>query len=171
MKKTHADEIVEKAIAMAGEEAQEAGSITFSPRCTILATLPHRDPGDIPFFFRQNGGYALTIQPGVGLSPFGHGVSLGYPYGSIPRVVLAWITTEAMRTKSRILGMGNSLADFLRELGLGRRGGPRGDITRLRDQIRRLFAASIAIHYQGDDRMRNERLQVAEIDELWWEPS
>jgi Plasmid encoded RepA protein len=170
-KKRRADKIIQHALGMADKEAQEVGSITFSPRCTLLATLPHRDPGNLPFFVRRNGDYTLTIQPGTALALDQEtGLMLGYPFGAIPRLILAWLTTEAVRTKSKTIYLGESLADFLRQLKLGNHGGVRGDITRLRNHLERLFGATISIHYHGARRKKSERLSVMHQTFYWWDP-
>lgn len=171
-KKRRADKIIQHALGMKDKEAQEVGSVTFSPRCTLLATLPHRDPGNLPFFTRRNGDYTLTIQPGTALDlDQKTTLMLGYPFGSIPRLILAWLTTEAVRTKSKTIYLGDSLADFLRELQLGNHGGARGDITRLRNQLERLFGATISIHYHGERRKKSERLSVMYQTLYWWDPN
>src|ERR1039457_6256369 len=99
--------------------------IGFTSRILAQATMPHRNPGDVRQWERSNGALRLVIQPG----PDG-----ALPYGSIPRLLLAWVTTEAVRTKERELVLGNTLSSFLDALGLGRTGGEKGDITRLRRQ-------------------------------------
>ena len=58
------------------------------------------------------------------------------PFGNIPRLLLAWVTTEAVRTQSRELILGSSLSEFMGKLGMDSVGGAR---TRLRNQMRRLF--------------------------------
>jgi hypothetical protein len=47
-----------------------------------------------------------------------------------------------VRTKEPHLVLGNTLRAFLDQLGLSSTGGKRGDITRLRNQMRRLFSSS-----------------------------
>lgn len=169
-KKRRADKILQHAIELANEEAQQAGSLTFSPRCAILATLPHRDPGNIPMFIRRNGNYTLAIEAGSRINVDGlSSTQLGYPYGSIPRLLLAWITTEAVRTKSQTIQLGDNLADFLRELDLGRTGGIKGDITRLRNQMERLFASRIAFFSREERSQGLEYLQVIQKRWYWWE--
>ena len=34
------------------------------------------------------------------------------PYGNLPRLLLAWVSTEAVRTQSRVLVLGKSLSEF-----------------------------------------------------------
>lgn len=73
----------------------------------------------------------------------GHIRLVGFPYGSLPRLILAWMSTEAVRTKSRTLYLDDSLSEFMRELGLIPSGGREGTIRRFRDQLRRLLLARI----------------------------
>ena len=40
------------------------------------------------------------------------------PFGNLPRLLLAWICTEAVRTQSRELVLGRSLSKFMRTLGI-----------------------------------------------------
>ena len=39
------------------------------------------------------------------------------PFGNLPRLLMAWLSTEAVRTQSRELVLGESLAEFMRTLG------------------------------------------------------
>ena len=38
------------------------------------------------------------------------------PFGNFPRLLMAWGCTEAVRTQSRVLLLGSSLAGFMRTL-------------------------------------------------------
>ena len=60
-------------------------------------------------YVRCNGPYSLVMIAG-GLNKL--------PYGNIPRLLLAWVCTEAVRTQSRELVFGASLSAFMRDLGL-----------------------------------------------------
>lgn len=111
----------------------------------------------------------LVIQPGVELID-GVPTSVGLPYGSIPRLLLAWLTTEAVRTKERRLMLGETLSEFLEEIGLERTGGPRGGIARLRTQMRRLFSASVSATHTAQDGWVTAGVRVAHQAELWWDP-
>ena len=151
----------------------DAAEAAFMARQLVQCTLPHANPGNVPAWSRTNGNLTLGIQPGY---DFKTGKPIGYPYGSIPRLLLFWITTEAVQTKSRRLELGRSLSAFMRQIGLdpntGR--GKRGDAPRLRDQMRRLFAAHISFEQtlQLGDR-HGERwlhMDVAPKGELWWDP-
>jgi hypothetical protein len=142
---------------------------TFTAKPLVLATLPHSDPGDAPAWKRVNGDYALIIRPGWDART---NKSIGYPYGVIPRLLLFWIVSEAVRTKSRRLELGPSLNQFLRAIGLnpatGR--GKRGDATRLREQMYRLFQASISFQYTSPGAKSWLNINIAPQGCFWWDP-
>ena len=59
------------------------------------------------------------------------GVNARLPYGNLPRLLLAWVCTEAVRTQSRELVLGRSLYEFMHKLGLtDRSSGANGERTR-----------------------------------------
>ncbi len=143
----------------------------FMARQLVQATLPHKNPGNIPAWSRRNGDLTLTIRPG-----WDHKKSktIGYPYGTIPRLLLFWITTEAVRMQSRKLELGDSLAEFMKAIGLNyyTGGGKRGDIKRLQNQMERLLRATISLDIiKKDGKVTGKRwidMQVAPEGELWW---
>lgn len=146
----------------------------FMARELVQCTMPHSNPGDkVPAWHRRNGYLTLTLLPGRDSKS---GNPIGYPYGTIPRLLLFWITTEAVRTKKRRIELGHSLSTFMREVGLDPNtgGGKRGDAYRLREQMRRLFKATISFHEEIQEEHREgERwldMQIAPAGELWWDP-
>ena len=52
-----------------------------------------------------------------------HFTQLDLPYGIMPRLLLAWVCTEAVRTQSRELVLGRSLSEFMRSVGVYDDGG------------------------------------------------
>ncbi len=145
-----------------------AENLAFIAREFILCTLPHSDPGDVPAWSRKNGNLTLGVQPGFNYKT---GKSYGIPYGTIPRLVLVWMVTEIIRTKSRRLELGNRLADFMIKLGLDpSRGGERSDARRVKEQMEKLLHSIISFNYslQGDDAYAEENIQVAPRMVLWW---
>lgn len=133
----------------------------FIARQLVQATLPHKNPGDANEWSRTNGNLTLSIRPG----------RYGYPYGTIPRLLLFWITTEALRTRNPRLELGNSLAQFMREIGLnpdnGGTGAKRSDARRLREQMQRLFRAVISFDVtEGPEAWID--MQIAPKGVFWW---
>lgn len=144
----------------------------FLARQLVQATLPHKDPGSIPAWSRTNGNLTLGIQPGWDHKKHR---SVGYPYGTMPRLLLFWMTTEAVKTKNQRLELGSNLAAFMRQLGLDpSRGGPRSDARRLRDQMERLFSARISFQQEkegagGRKGLGWMNMEVAPQGCLWWD--
>ncbi len=153
------NKLIHEAMAIEAEEAKEADAIGFMARMLIQATMPHKKT-DERTFTRQNGDFCLSMTafPDIGL-----------PYGSLPRLLLAWLTTEAVRTKERELVLGDSLSDFMRQLGLVPTGGRWGSITRVKEQTKRLFGASIQCKVESDDMTAMKQYAVAREAVLWWE--
>lgn len=157
--------------AVAIQEQPDEYELAFMARQLVQCTLPHTNPGDTPRWLRRNGHLTLVIQPGWDAKK---DASFGYPYGTIPRLLLFWLNTEALQTKSRRIELGNSLADFMRQLGLDpSRGGKRSDSHRLKDQMQRLFRARISFDTTEEvadgevDRWVD--MQVAPKGQLWWD--
>lgn len=153
------------------QDAPFATKVTFTPRELVQATLPHKNPGDIPVWQRRNGNYALVIQPGY--DAFENKI-IGYPYGSIPRLLIFWLTTQVLQTGERRIEIGDSLADFMRQLGLNPKtgGGKRSDAARLKEQMTRLFSAKISFQYKnqatGPGSLSRLDMQVAPKANIWW---
>ena len=151
----------------------DKSTLAFSARELVQATLPHRSPtGNPPIWWRQDGSYILTIRPGYGpVDPeTGERHCFGYPYGSLPRLLLSWMTTEAIRTNNPVLNVGPTLAGFMRDLGLDpSRGGRRSDAARLKDQMRRLFRSTISFDDTGaQDRDRWLEMSITAQGDVWW---
>jgi hypothetical protein len=152
-------QLVADAIAIEEEAAKEAGMIGYMARAMVQATMPTKDP-KTTHFERKNGFITLTM---VAMNK-----DIGLPFGGIPRLVMAWIGREVVRTREQKIPLGSSLSDFLKELDLYRAGGPRGDITRLRKQMTRLFSAAITANYSNSDCTAIKNTLIAEEADLWW---
>ena len=72
----------------------------FMARLMTLCRLPRTNPGDRKEYVRRNGPYTLGMSAGINNK---------LPYGNIPRLLLAWVCTEAVRTQSRELVLGTRL--------------------------------------------------------------
>ena len=138
-------------------------------RQLVQCTLPHSDPGNVPLWTRTNGSLTLTLEPYTDRKTLQH----QYPYGSIPRLLLFWIVTEATQKKSRHIRLGNSLDAFMREIGLNPRtgGGKRGDAARLHAQMERLFRSTISFEDQRPTHKTWVDMRVAPKAMLWWDTS
>ena len=132
----------------------------FMVRLMALCSLPRTNPGNRKEYVRRNGPYKLGMTAGLDNK---------LPYGNIPRLLLAWVCTEAVRTQSRELALGRSLYEFMRKLGMEDRSGSiRGERTRLRNQMRRLFRCTVSLIYEDERGDANMSSLIARRTEFWW---
>ena len=139
--------------------ASEADAdLGFMARLLALCTLPRTNPGNRLQYKRVNGPYKLVMVAGADNK---------LPFGNLPRLLLAWVSTEAVRTQSRVLVLGDSLSEFMRKLDLYSTSG-RGH-TRLRNQMDRLFNASVSLVYEEPHgRKATINSHVADRTDFWW---
>ena len=160
MRRANLDRLITEALAIEAQDAKEAGALGYMARALVQATLPHSKPAGNEFE-RRNGAFTLVM-----LAPS----KIGLPYGVIPRLMMAWMTTEAVRTKQRELVLGDSMSEFMGELDMMPTGGRWGSITRLRDQSRRLFTTSVSCFYEGANAAGESGFRLADRHMLWWDP-
>ncbi|TDX22560.1 RepA protein [Modicisalibacter xianhensis] len=67
------------------------------------------------------------------------------PYGPMPRLVMAYLNTQALRQRSAEIEVGNSASDFMRQLGIEPSGGKRGTYTTFRNQVLALSVCHITV--------------------------
>lgn len=156
---TRARRDLDAAVQAAMVPAVEDSALGFLGRDFVMATLPHkRVSGDT--FVRKNGAFTLTMKA---LGDY------GLPYGTIPRLLLIWISEEVVRKKERKLVLGDSLTAFMAELGMVPTGGRWGSITRLKRQVLALMDSAISVNWDTDDVSRSRRMLVSDESELWWD--
>ena len=135
----------------------------FMARMLALCSLPRTNPGNRLRYVRRNGPFTLVMNAG-GLHRL--------PFGNFPRLLMAWISTEAVRTGNREIVIGRSLSAFMRKLGINSdSGGKRGEHTRLRNQMKRLFHCTVSLVYEdknGGDA--SVSALIARRTEFWWDP-
>ena len=136
------------------EADPELGSIA---RLLALCSLPRTNPGNRTQYVRRNGPYTLVMSCAS---------TVKLPYGPLPRLLLAWVTTEAVRTQNPVLVLEDSLSAFMRKLGLESSGGA-GRI-RLRNQMDWLFNAAVSLTYEDEHGKRFMSSTIAEGGEFWW---
>ena len=161
------------------QDPPDKDELAFMARELVQCTLPHSDPGQVPFWARRNGNFTLSITSQFDPQT---GKLVGYPYGSLPRLLLFWLTSEAVRTGNRKLELGSTYNEFLRTIGLSPNtgGGARGDGPRVRNQSRRLFTSNISFIYaeqgqqaalgRGAYREARVNMNVTSRMMLWWDP-
>ena len=144
---------VEQLVA-ASEAGPERG---FMARMMALCSLPRSNPGKRTQYIRRNGPYTLVMSA-TGLNKL--------PFGNLPRLLMAWICNEAVKTGSRELVLGKSLAEFMRSVGIYSSSGEKH--TRLRNQMKSLFNASVRLIYQDSQGEVSVSSAVADRTAFWW---
>ena len=141
-------------------------SFLHSALCAM--SLPVRRPADdTASIIRQDGQYTLAITPRSVLQRIDgqqRMAVLGVPYGSLPRLVLIHIMTEAVRTKSRHVVLGSSFTDWMRRMGFRTISyGPRGSATLIRQQLDRLLACEWTIRWDNETSTGDQEFAVKEV--------
>lgn len=171
--KSNAGSIAELEARLAEIKAGHLDPYAFTSRTLIQATFPHSSKAGKEIVL-TNGNLKVTMYAPTGL-----------PYGTYPRLIMCWLTREAIRRKhlplqeARVIPLGHSLSQFLREIGnnsVG--GGPDGNVTRLRKQMKALFSTFISIETTGTEKRDGSSLAFDQIDNtliaesalLWWDP-
>ena len=131
----------------------------FMARTMALCSLPRSNPGNQLQYKRVNGPYTLYMIAGGGNK---------LPFGNLPRLLMAWVSTEAVRTQSRELVMGRSLSEFMRTLGVYDSSGRTQ--TRLRNQMKRLFSVHVSLVYEHEHREATAAALIADLTDFWGNP-
>ena len=136
--------------------ARAEPDLGFMARLLVLCSLPRTNPGNRHQYKRQNGPYTLYMFAGRDK----------LPYGNLPRLILAWVCSEAVRTQSRELILGKSLSEFMRTLGVYSSSGEKH--TRLRNQMKRLFGCTVSMIYENERGEARVSSVVADRTVFWW---
>ena len=149
---TRADQVNQ--LVRASETDPDLG---FMARLLVLCSLPRSNPGNRLQYKRVNGPFTLYMTASGGNN---------LPFGNLPRLILAWVCSEAVRTQSRVLVLGKSLSDFMRKLDVYSSSGEKH--TRLRNQIKRLFGCTVSMIYEDEHGEARVSSLVADHAEFWW---
>ena len=138
-------------------EAEEADSeIGYMGRLMTLCSLPRTDQGDTNKYIRKNGPFTLVMTAAG---------KYGLPFGHIPRLLLGWVCTEAVRTQSRHLTLGKNLSNFMRVVGIDPAG---ASYARVRNQMKRLFSCAVVLIYTDAGGESQINTLLADRGDFWW---
>lgn len=117
-------------------------------------------------FERNNGTVSMVLEAGR-LYRRGNWIDMPLPYGTRPRLVMVYISGEAIRTKSRTIEIGESVYEFLKRLGINTNGGPRGGYTMFKKQMEALAACRMNLGLSLSDRDITINTQPISRFEAW----
>lgn len=135
---------------------QELG---FMSRTLAQISLPHSKL-DTNYFERSSGLITLSVTT--------TNRKIGLPYGTYPRLLLAWMCSEAVKTQNPTLHLGSNQSEFLRKLQLGNDG---RYIAALKDQASRLLSSVFRIDFKDKSLRGFKHLLLAESGFELWEPT
>lgn len=148
-------EQVNAALAIEDEHAAQSGALVYSSRVFAQISLPYRDPGAVARYVKTNGNLSLSI---LATSP-----RWGIPFGVIPRRIMLYIATKAVRERTREIDLSTSQRAFMREIQSG--GGGRA-AELVQDQAERLFRSLICIDYEDSTGKAGQVTRVSESERL-----
>lgn len=145
------------------QEPPERADFLHAVLCQV--GMPRRQtPGRV--FERWQGSVGLSLEAGrLGLN--GRFVDQPLPYGTKPRLVMIHISTEAVRTRSRVIQIGNSMRDFLEVLGLGTNAGRNGVMPMFKKQMLALAACRLTLAMRAGGIDRNIHTQPIDRFDAW----
>jgi hypothetical protein len=153
--------LIETAGVMSGEP-----DVTFQHAIFCQVSLPYRDPGDdVRIWERLNGAVHLKVLAGEAMDPRLRRLRpLGLPFGPKPRLILAHLNAESIRTQSPEIEVEDSLTAFVKRLGLD----PKGRNMRVvKDQLGRLSAAAVRFGFVRGDEAVTVNTQIVSTFNLW----
>jgi hypothetical protein len=148
---------------------QPKAPLSYYTPILIQCTLPHSDP-KARDWQKTNGDFSLIISSGVddNLIPY------GIPYGSLPRLVLAYIITRVIETGERYIELESYFSGFMKEIGYtGNLRGNSRQAKSVHNQLLRLLMASIKFEGRAgteeQGHMAGINMHVATKYDLWWD--
>jgi Plasmid encoded RepA protein len=152
------DALIDASKQIANVSAKDSSGTVFVPRHLAKISLPHSKSNDSKYVI-TSGSMEMTLLTAS---------SLGLPYGSIARLILIFLTTQAVFTKSPEIVFDGSFTSFMRNFGIRATGGRKGNISGFRNQLERILSTSIFTKYYGDVPISSLNTVVAEKTENWW---
>jgi hypothetical protein len=127
--------------------------------------LPRRRT-DAKVFERQSGNVSIRLETGS-LYNGKDWIEQPLPYGATPRLVMVHVSSEAIRTQSRRVEIGDSMRQFLTTLGMQTNGGASGGYTTLKRQIESLAACRLTLGLFAEGRVVTKKADPIERFEAW----
>lgn len=150
-------------------EGASPENLRYMPTPLAICGLPYKAlPQEQTEFERAQGRMAVTVTAGKLRAPDGSRVQQPVPYGPKARLIMAHLSTEALRNNSPIIETSETLSGFMRDIGFEPRGGRNGNIEPFKDQLRALAACRMEI--SAWDGIRSGSIDVKPLQkvELWF---
>jgi hypothetical protein len=135
-----------------------------------ICSLPYtRQPVHVREWERKQGRMSLIVQAGKLLSPEdGNWVEQPLPYGSRARLLLLHTCSEAIRQKSPVIEIEDSLSGFIKAMGFEVTGGRNGTLNSFKQQVNALAACSMRIGMWDGLKARTVNTQPFTSIDVWF---
>lgn len=145
-------------------------SLKYIHSVLALCGLPYRKlPAGERSFERKNGRMALVVHAGELRSATGERLPQPVPFGPKARLLLAHLSSEAVRNNSPTVEIADSLSGFMKEMGLEVRGGVRGTIQPFKDQVHALAACRMELSaWDGHSSSTTVKADLFKKTQLWF---
>ncbi len=150
-------------------EGPSPDNLRFMPTPLAICGLPYKSlPAGETEFERKQGRMAVTVTAGKLRAPDGQRVQQPVPYGPKARLIMAHLSTEALRNNSPIVETSETLSGFMRDMGFEPRGGRNGNIEPFKEQLRALAACRMEISTWDGKRSGQIDVKPLQKVELWF---
>lgn len=156
--------LVEASAEIAGARP-DGDDMAFMHTIMCQVGLP-RSKVDGTSFERHSGNSALLVEAGK-LWDGQQFVQQPIPYGALPRLMLAWMNTYAVRFKTQEIPVGDSASDFLRMLGKGTNGGRNSSFATFRKQVQALSACRMTLGFNANGKAHTYEGKPIKRFEAW----
>ena len=148
---------VEAAASYMADEENGIGCI-YSGLCQ--AALPHKKLGNTTPWQVTSDHITLVVDPGSRPGPNNLPEPVGVPYGSRARLIMLYLQSEAIRTRSREVTLGRSMRDWLTRMDV-----PIGgkSMNMIRDQAERISRCRLSFNIRSNNR-RTDFVQQTIVD-------
>jgi len=137
-----------------------------------ICGLPYtRQPLEVREFERNQGRMSLVVEAGKLRTPDGRWELQPLPYGSRARLLLLHLCSEAIRQKSAVVDIEDSLTAFIKAMGFPVTGGKNGTLTSFKTQVNALAACHMRIGVWDGVRARTVSTQPFSSIDVWFPTS
>lgn len=144
-------------------------NLRYMPTPLAICGLPYKAlPAGETEFERKQGRMAVTVTAGKLRSPDGQRIQQPIPYGPKARLIMAHLSTEALRNNSPVVETSETLSGFMRDMGFEPRGGRNGNIEPFKEQLRALAACRMEISTWDGKRSGQIDVKPLQKVELWF---
>lgn len=153
------------------QEGPDPNSLRFMPTPLAICGLPYRRMAlDTPEFIREQGRMRVVVTSGKATDPNGKRIQQPIPWGPKARLIMAHLSTEALKNRSPVIEIAPTFTAFIRDLGFERTGGERGNIKPFKEQLQALAACRMEISAWDGKSSTTLDVKPFSTMQLWFSP-